>query len=315
MMKKIGLALGSGGARGWAHIGAIKAIRKAGIPIHCVAGTSIGAFVGGAFASDRLDVLEEMALKLDWRHLLYYFFEVNFPRSGLIDGNKVVKFVQQYVMPIRIEDLPIPFRAVATDVLTGEEFVFSEGDVIEAIRASISIPGIFTPVEKDGAALVDGGLVNPIPVNIARGMGADWVIAVDINYDLLARARAQKAQRSLAPAPPRPVEADKKESLLNRINEKVRHLDLSSLSPLNRWSAKGEHPNIFDVMGNTLRIVEHQIGAIRLIHEPPDLLIRPAVGHHHVMDFHRAGEAIDTGYQAAAEALGTVPEFSEQGEG
>ncbi len=196
-VKKIGLALGSGGARGWAHIGVIEALEEAGFPVQCVAGTSMGALVGGAFASGRVQSLKEVALRLDWKQAIYYFLEVTFPRSGLIDGLKIASFVRQNVGKTNIQTLPMPFATVATDVLTGQEVVIDKGDMIDAIRASISIPGIFTPVSRDGAILVDGGLVNPVPVSVARRLGADVVIAVDLNYGAVGdRDRSHPPARS-----------------------------------------------------------------------------------------------------------------------
>lgn len=174
--EKIGLALSSGSARGWAHIGVVRALAEAGIRVDYVAGTSIGAVVGAVYASGNIDALQEVALQLDWRQIAY-FFDVVLPKSGLIDGKKVSAFIRSHVNGINIEELPIPFCAVSTDLATGDEVVIQSGDIIDAVRASISVPGIFTPVKKNGTFLVDGGLVNPVPVSVVRQMGADFVIA------------------------------------------------------------------------------------------------------------------------------------------
>ena len=189
--KKIGLALGSGSARGWAHIGVIRALAEAGIRIDCVAGTSIGALVAAVYASGNIDSLEEVVLQIDWKQIAYSL-DVVFPKSGLIDGKKVAAFIRSQVKQINIEDLPLPFRAVSTDLATGSEVVIKQGDIIEAVRASISVPGIFTPVKKGGTILVDGGLVNPVPVSVVREMGADFVIAVDLNHDIVAKKGISK---------------------------------------------------------------------------------------------------------------------------
>ena len=167
--KKVGLALGSGSARGWTHIGVIRALAEAGIRIHCVAGTSIGAVVGAVFASGKLDTFEEIVIGFDWKQIAR-FFDVVFPKSGLIDGKKVADFVRGHVRGENIEDLPIPFSAVATDLATGREVIIQDGDLIEAIRASISVPGIFTPVRREGSILADGRLVNPVPVTVITGL-------------------------------------------------------------------------------------------------------------------------------------------------
>ena len=159
---KVGLALGSGSARGWAHIGVIQALTDAGIPVDYVAGTSVGAVVGAVYASGKIDSLEDVVLQLDWKKIAF-FLDVVFPKSGLIDGNRVADFIRSLVEENDIEDLPLPFCAVSTDLATGNEVVIKDGDIIEAVRASISVPGIFTPVRKDDMTLVDGGLVNPVP--------------------------------------------------------------------------------------------------------------------------------------------------------
>ena len=187
--KNIGLALGSGSARGWAHIGVIRALAEAGIEIKYVAGTSIGSLVGAAFALNKTDVLEDFARQLDWKQIVS-FMDVTFPRSGLIDGEKVTDFFRSHVQEINIEELSLPYCAVATELTTGREVVLNGGDLIDAIRASISVPGIFTPVKKNDGFLIDGGLVNPVPVSVVRNMGADYVIAIDLNADIIDKGSA-----------------------------------------------------------------------------------------------------------------------------
>jgi NTE family protein len=176
-VKKIGLALGGGAARGWSHIGVIRVLEKAGIPIDYIAGTSIGSLIGGVYASGKMDALEDLALKLDVKKVMGYL-DMAYSKNGLLDGKKVKTLLSGHFTKKRIEDVRIPFIAVATDIETGKEIQFKSGNLVEAIRASISIPGIFTPVKKGKMYLVDGGLVNPVPVNVVRQMGADIVIAV-----------------------------------------------------------------------------------------------------------------------------------------
>jgi NTE family protein len=301
-LKKIGLALGGGGARGWAHLGVIEALEEAGIEVDVVAGTSMGALVGGAFASGHAAMLREFALQLDWKQVAYYFLEVNFPRSGLIDGTKIAAFVRKNIGRSNMESLPVPFATVSTDVLTGKEVVTRRGDLIDAIRASIAIPGIFTPVCRDGLVLVDGGLVNPVPVSVARDLGADFVIAVDLNRGALARKprpqpRADAAERAVS------------NPLLKRIDNKMRQFDAAMLKSARKWLLREDMPNIFDVLGNSLRIIEAQIADTRLKIDPPDLLIRPSVGNLNFMEFHRASEVIRAGTLAAKEALAKASEL------
>ena len=181
MMKKVGLALGGGGARGFSHLGVVQALHEFGIPIHCIAGTSMGAIVGGIVAAGAEAAADRWAREPDWKKLPKLFFDLNLSKQGLVSGRQIEKFLRKMIPVSTFDELKLPFAAVATDYNTGEEVAFTSGDVISAIRASMSIPGIFRPVTRDGRILVDGGLVNPVPVNICRQLGAEVVIAVDIN--------------------------------------------------------------------------------------------------------------------------------------
>ena len=178
---KLGLALGGGGARGLAHIGVIKALEELNVPIHCVAGTSIGAIVGGAFAAGIMDKAEEWASAPNWKKLPKLFLDLHLSKKALIRGDRIEKFFREMIPAETFGDLKLPFAAVATDLMSGEEVVLRTGDVPTAIRASMSIPGVFCPVEREGKVLVDGGLVDPLPIEVCRRLGADKVIAVDVN--------------------------------------------------------------------------------------------------------------------------------------
>ncbi len=249
----IGLALGGGAARGWAHVGVLEALDAAGIVPQCIAGTSIGALVGAVHASGGIDGVRSLVESIDWRRMLSLVDPV-LPRTGLIDGRRLEELVRAHVRESRIEDLPIPFRAVATDLTHASEVVFDQGDVAEAVRASVSVPGLFTPVRLEDRTLVDGGLLNPVPVSVARKMGADFVIAVDINP-----------------------------------------------------SVEGERPyspeNLLGVLISTVALTEVATTRMRLAEEPPDVLIRPAVGHIKFLDFTRAKEAVQAGHDAARAVL------------
>lgn len=300
---KVGLALGSGSARGWSHIGVIRALTEAGVQVDCVSGTSIGALVGAVYAAGKLDVLEAWALQLEWKQILS-FMDVVLPKSGLIDGRKVADLVRQHVPVENIEKLPIPFGAVATDLRMGQEVVLRKGDIIEAVRASISLPGIFTPVEKDHAFLIDGGLVNPLPVSAARDMGADFVIAVDLNSDIMPRKRSRPSTAGIR----RGLGVGEDHPLALSLREKISALDLSVVMQIRTWLERDPSPDIFEVLLTSIRIMQTQITRSNLKSDPPDLLIQPNLGHINLMEFHRADEAIAEGYRAAQSQLADWPQ-------
>ena len=176
---KIGLVLGGGAARGWAHIGVLEVLEEAGIKPHCIAGTSIGALVGAVYAFGGIEGVRSLLDSIDWKRMLGLIDPV-LPKSGLVDGRRLEQLVRASVQEAEIQDLPIKFRAVAADLATGTEVIFDSGDVAEAVRASVSVPGLFTPVKRQDQTLVDGGLLNPVPVSVAREMGVDFIIVVDI---------------------------------------------------------------------------------------------------------------------------------------
>ena len=320
---KVGLALGGGAARGWAHIGVIEALLRRGIAVDCVAGTSMGALVGAVYASGRIRELKGFASNFDWKQM-FHFLDVIMPRSGLIDGKKVEEFVSSLIKEELIEDMKIPFMAVATDLATGDEVAIGEGNTIEAIRASISIPGIFTPFEKDGMMLADGGLVNPVPVNVARSMGADFVIAVDVNHYLTAnnaavvnggvKSNEEGAALSSESGRARGAggiastyvngESGKMSKVSRLLDEKLGSIDIPSFEQIKRWIVgEPQLPNIFDVLTASVAIVEHQISNMRLAANPPEVLIRPRLGDMKFLEFHRADEAIKEGELRCEEAM------------
>jgi len=181
----IGIALGAGSARGWAHIGVLRTLAKAGIRPGIVCGTSIGALVGAVYANDSLDALEDWVLGLTWRRVLG-FFDFSF-NGGMLKGAKLISYLEGQLLDRPIEALALPFAAVATDLRSGREVWLREGRAADAVRASIALPGLFTPVERDGRLLVDGALVNPVPVSLCRAMGADFVIGVDLGSSTAGR--------------------------------------------------------------------------------------------------------------------------------
>lgn len=193
---KIGIALGAGSARGWAHIGVLRALEKAGIKPQMVCGASIGALVGAVYAGGDLDGLEHWVRDLTWRRVLG-FFDISFS-GGFLKGAKLIAYLRDNLLDKRVQDLALPFGAVATDLRSGREIWLREGSATDVVRASIALPGLFTPFELDGRLLVDGALVNPVPVSLCRAMGADFVIGVDLGESPFNRAlRGQDRERPL----------------------------------------------------------------------------------------------------------------------
>jgi len=295
---RIGLALGGGVARGWAHIGVLHALGRAGIRPDIVCGTSIGALVGGVHLAGKLDVLERWARSLSKLKIVTYL-DFRVAGGGMIGGNRLMAAMRQQMGDISIEDLPVPYTCVATDLVTGHEVWLSRGNLVDALRASISLPGIFSPSELDGRWLIDGALVNPLPVSVCRAMGAEVVIAVNLNADLLGRTRAP-GQRI-----PRAAGFD----LLNE-------LPMASQQAPNRLSGwlksifgrEHDAPSLFGVMVQSLNIMQDRITRSRLAGEPPDVSITPKLGHIGLLEFHRAEEVIAEGAAAAERAQGELVE-------
>jgi NTE family protein len=296
---KVGLALGSGSARGWAHIGVIRALVDAGIEIEYVAGTSIGALVGAAFALNKMDVLEDFARQLDWKQIVS-FLDFIFPKSGLIDGKRITDFFRSHVHDINIEEMSLRYCAVATDLVTGSEVVLNQGDLIEAIRASISIPGIFAPVNKSDSFLVDGGLVNPVPVSVARDMGADYVIAVNLNHSITDERSTKSIQAVTSSMIDQIGKSTRQKSGLGQaLSGRLNEFNSPALSQVSQWMRSNPAPSIFDVLTTSINIMEVQVTTTGLAANPPDLLIQPKLRDIRFLEFHRAEEAIAEGYREA----------------
>jgi NTE family protein len=292
----IGLALGSGAARGLAHIGVIRAIEEAGITIDVIAGTSIGALVGAVYASGTINSLERDFRRFDWKTIGSYF-DPGVPRSGLLKGKKIVEFVRSHLSARTFDDLPIPLCAIATDVRNGDEVVLGSGDLMEAIRASISIPGIMTPVQIDSRILVDGGLVNPVPVSAARALGADIVIAVDLNFNLVAGRVSERKSLSADVGGTNYARASA------RIREGLRSSKNPAIKRLRTWIEKEQLPSVFEVLLSSLHIMEVRITESRLYLERPEVLLRPPLSSVHLLEFDRADDVIDIGYRTAIEPM------------
>lgn len=305
---KIALVLGSGSARGLAHLGVIRAIEAADIEVDLVVGTSMGALIGAIYAAGKLDDLETTFKAFDWKKTLA-FFDVILPKSGLLDGAKVSELVRAHIYADTIEALHKPFAAVATDIVNGEEVAICCGDVIEAVRASISVPGIFTPVRSNGRILVDGGLTNPVPVSVARAMGADIVIAVDLNHEIIAGKNFKPlldVSNGTNEGMPGMFSRwmDGYRQSMQELKSRLLALDAPGAAQFARWASSEEVlPSIFEVLLASINIMETRITQTRLELDQPDILIRPPLGHIRFLEFGRAEEIIGIGFRNAQETL------------
>ncbi|MGJ3251613.1 MAG: patatin-like phospholipase family protein [Elainellaceae cyanobacterium] len=323
MTKTVGLALGGGGARGWAHIGVIRALEEANIKISYLAGTSIGALVGAVYVADALDKLEAFADDIDLKNLLS-LMDVSFPSPGLIDGDRINAFMTEYLLDKRIENATIPFRCVATNFLLKNEVVLDNGLMVDAVRGSISIPGIFTPFQKEeNIYLVDGGVVNPVPVSVVKAMGADIVIAVNLNKDpKTGRPTSEEASdQSESDASPTEGEADAEETsehpsddgcsgVLPTLANRYEALKDVLQDQIDDWIPDPSTGlNIFDVLGNSINMMEQLVTEANLRRDRPDLLIEPNLMEFGIFDFHQSRPMIQKGYDAAKAMLPQIEEL------
>jgi NTE family protein len=295
----IGVALGGGAARGFAHIGIMRTLLTNGIVPNVLVGTSIGAVIGGAYATGHLDTLEQWARGLQPRKVLSYL-DIRLNGSGLIGGEKLAAELEASIGTTAIEDLPLKFATVATEIRTGHETWLTHGRVVEAMRASYALPGIFTPVLVGERWLVDGTLVNPVPVSAARALGAEIVIAANVSSDVFSHsttiyshgtpAAMQKAE--IQPTPKR---------VFSRFFSPERTVK-------REFFGGGGRPGISSVMIDAFNVMQDRITRARLAGDPPDMLITPRVGEIGWFDFHRASDLIEIGARAAERAMDSIRE-------
>ena len=291
---KVGLALGGGAAKGWAHIGVVKALTENGLIPDIVAGTSIGAVAGGCWAAGKIAALENFATGLTKRNV-FSFMDFTLARRGLISGDKLRRQLNAHLDGCLIEDLPVPFAAVATEIETGHEVWTRKGSLVEAMRASYALPGIFEPVGIGGRWLMDGAFVNPIPVTTARALGADVVIAVNLNSDVFMRSSVIHSHGPRSGAPDAAGLA-KQPGLFAPV------LGMASL--FRRSAERGEAgPGIATVMVDAFNIVQDRIARSRLAGDPPDMMINPKLGGLGLMEFHKARDSIAIGEEATLRVL------------
>lgn len=285
----IGLALGSGAARGWAHIGVIDALEREGIRPDVVCGCSIGALVGAAYVSGKVAELGKWVSSLDW-HDVVGMLDLSF-RGGLIRGEKVLAHCAHHFFADDFRHVDRPFACVATELASGREVWLREGKLADAVRASIALPGLFSPVERNHRVLVDGGLVNPVPVSLCRALGADIVIAVELGSGLVGRAHGKVLARAIRPA---------EESLASKLLGKL------GIGNGATDEEAGGLPSLTDVVASSINIMQMRIARSRLAGEPADVLISPRVAQLDMMEFHRAQEAIEEGHEAVARVRATL---------
>lgn len=282
----VGLALGSGSARGWAHIGVIQGLEAMGVRPQVVAGTSIGALVGAVYVSGQLQAFAEWVKTLSVRDVVG-LMDFTFS-GGVVKGEKLFGFIRDHHRNPHIESLPQRFVSVATEMKTGREHWITEGPAIIAARASCALPGVFSPVEHDGRWMLDGGLVNPVPVSAARAQGADVVIAVNLNAQLVG-AHLSMASREAASR-----EADASDS---EMSATARERSIWQKVMAYFESHDDRAPGFFDVISASVNIMQDRITRSRMAGDPPEISLAPRLEDFAMMDFHRAAEAIDEGRQ------------------
>lgn len=279
---KIGLALGSGAAKGWAHIGVINALERAGIRIDVVAGCSVGALVGAAYATQRLTLMERWVRSFSYWQVIR-LMDFSWQRGGLLRGERVFSHVRELIGKNNIEQCGLPFGAVATNLSTGRELWLTEGDLHQAVRASCSMPGLLAPVSWNGYWLVDGAVVNPVPISLTRALGADIVIAVDLQHD------AHLMQQDLLSVTPESGDEHPQpqpDSWSGRLRQRISNLKLRKVN---------HTPGAMEIMSTSIQVLENRLKRNRMAGDPPDVLLQPFCPQISTLDFHRAEEAIEAG--------------------
>ena len=295
----IGIALGGGAARGWAHIGVLKTLVAAGLEPDIVAGTSIGAVAGACYVTGRLSSLEDFACALT-RRRIFGFLDINFAGSGLITGQRLNARLEQHLRAFTIEQLEKKFIAVATELGTGHEVWLNKGNLVNALQASFALPGIFRPVQINGRWLMDGALVNPIPVSVCRALGARLVIAVNLSNDIFSRGGVIHDYEAFV-EPLAVAESAESMELVGSHGRAAVHLLHRQI-----FGRRNGAPGISAVMMDAINITQDRIARSRLAGDPPDITIGPKLGDIGLFDFHRACEAIELGARAAEKQVDEI---------
>ena len=296
---RIGLALGGGAARGWSHIGIIDALTEAGIEPAIVCGTSMGALVGASYVTGRLADLRRWAEAASWREIVP-LLDVRLTGGGLIDAKQIIGFLRGIGVGGPIESCAKTYAAVATDLVTGREIWLQSGLILEAVRASIALPGFISPANVDGRWLLDGGLVNPVPVSVCRALGADVIIAVNLNRGMLGRPSESPPDASMAsPIPAVPNEFFGR--LLNQLPPAAR--EQATQIALRLLPEGPSAPGYFDILTNSINIMQDHIARTRLAGEPPHIMLMPQVQNIGMLEFTRAKAAIAEGRTCVEQSL------------
>lgn len=299
----IGIALGSGSARGWAHIGVMNELATYGICPDIVCGTSIGALTGAFYASGNLEKMEEWVLNMTRKDILRLLDIKLLASGGFIEGKRLMDNFREPLGHLDIEELPKPFAAVATELDTGNELWLKKGSLLDAVRASLALPGIFTPVMLYNKWLVDGGLVNPVPVSLCRAMGADIVIAVNLNDNI-----AGRHFRSKSPTEGKiNGELSAEATLLDRVSSDLRQRADSLLERL--FEGRTDTPGLFDVMAGSINIMQDRVTRSRMAGDPPDIVLAPRLSHIGLLEFDRGEEAIEEGVKCVERARPALQEL------
>jgi NTE family protein len=296
---RIGLALGSGAARGMAHIGAIRALAEVGIEPDIICGSSIGALVGASYAVGNFEALEEWVQTITWREIVS-LLDVRISGGGLVDGERLTRFLSELYGDVAIEDFAKPFVAVATDFCSGREIWLKEGSLNEALRASLALPGLFSPVKVGDRWLVDGGIVNPVPVSPCRALGAEIVVAVNLNGDLV--------QKHAGGAPGSRVEAEEpaqQPELLERLMSDIPSVIRDGAGAIAEriLGADAGSPKYFDVIFGSINIMQDHITRSRMAGDPPDVMLTPRLNEIGLLEFNHADEAIAEGRRSVMRML------------
>lgn len=308
--KKLGLALGGGAAKGLAHIGILKVLEEHDIKIDFVSGTSMGAVIGAMYASGMsANEIEGVATGLDKKEAAS-LFRITLDGAGFINGERITGLLENVIHKKKFTEMEIPFACVACDIVTGREIVFTQGNIINSLRASMSIPGIFSPVKNEDDVLVDGGLVNPVPADTARSLGADRVLAVNVltvpelKHKIITLPQTDKEIEEVP---------DDKTQFIDYLNKRVKNFVNKEKTNLEGIAKRvgslfnlTDEINILDIMSQTMHLAESRIAEYKLEADEPDLLLQPDMRSINHFDFIKAEEAIKIGEKAARDSIDRI---------